>query len=353
MGNYSIADVEQAIRGGAQQTAELDMLNRQRNRAEVLRDTALPTPDQYNYVNPLQVIASSMRQARGKRALREIEPKIQQAQGRVNEGQLIPEMYGLQRAKAAQDLKQQNYEADAAAKVEAANVAEANRLAEIALKDDMLARRDARLHENAKELLDMKTNAEAERAKLKGVKMSPNDQKLFSSSTRAMDALPELIALVKENEGGFGNFSALTEYIPDYKLLTPLNETIKNQQKKFYTEKEKFARSTVHERAYQIIHSLAGATLSAHEKSKIEDFVPAPNDSPEDVIVKLQAAYAAASRNVNSLNAMYGKEGAGAATPQTADAPSGGGISVDSEEYNSLTDEQREYLHNEMGVPRP
>ena len=112
MADYTLADVEQALRGGTGQRGQIDALARQRNHAEALRDTAMPTNDQYNNVSPLEVMASSMGQSLGKRKLRGLNPQLQAAQTAQDESGIVPTIYGLQRAKAKQDQAAADKQAD-------------------------------------------------------------------------------------------------------------------------------------------------------------------------------------------------------------------------------------------------
>ena len=112
MADYTLADVEQALRGDIGQAGKVDALSRQRSRAEALRGTAMPTNDQYSNVSPLEVIASSMGQSLGKRQLRDVNPQLQAAQAARDESTVVPTIYGLQRAKAAKDQAMADKEAD-------------------------------------------------------------------------------------------------------------------------------------------------------------------------------------------------------------------------------------------------
>jgi hypothetical protein len=170
----------------------------------------------------------------------------------------------------------------AAAALEETNEIEANRVA----------------HERALELQRLKNKGTA-----KGTPMGTTEKKNYRIATTATSALPAIISQVEANPEAFGATKDINSYLPGF---TPnvLTESVKNLQKDAQTDEQQMARNAVYEQAYQIIHELAGAALSAHEKQRIEAFTPAPNDNARTVANKLRSAMEAANRQHTSFD-MY------------------------------------------------
>ena len=72
------------------------------------------------------------------------------------------------------------------------------------------------------------------------------------------------------------------------------------------TPQNQALRAEVMNNAYQVIHQLAGAALSAGEASRIMQFAPGPRDSLQSIQAKLEAAMTMARSTRSTLRRMYG-----------------------------------------------
>ena len=97
--------------------------------------------------------------------------------------------------------------------------------------------------------------------------------------------LPDIIAQVEANPNAFGPASDLNRYLPN---MTPnvITEGVKNIQQGQRSDAEEAARSAVIENASAIIKQLSGAAVSTQEATRIEGFLPAPNDNARTIINK-------------------------------------------------------------------
>lgn len=95
----------QALRSGAQGKADLAGLNERYERANTMRDAPIAEIDQYGQTSPLAAMAGMLRNSRGRRDVRDIEPQRTAARQSVAESANVMPMYNAEVAadKVAQD----------------------------------------------------------------------------------------------------------------------------------------------------------------------------------------------------------------------------------------------------------
>ena len=136
-------------------------------------------------------------------------------------------------------------------------------------------------------------------------KMPVSVQKEYIAARNTAEIVPDVIQAVKDNEDAFGAYAVKSAHMPEW---TPnfLMEPLKSWEQGTFSETGRQARYDVYSRAYKIIHELAGAQVSAHEKARIEGFLPAPNDKPDVVVSKLQSALDTARDIQATQEKLYG-----------------------------------------------
>ena len=89
--------------------------------------------------------------------------------------------------------------------------------------------------------------------------------------------------------------------------MTPnvITEGVKNIQQGQRADAEQAARSAVIENASAIIKQLSGAAVSTQEATRIEGFLPAPNDNARTIINKLKEAQRTARLRLDSYAIEY------------------------------------------------
>src|SRR5262245_13399651 len=130
-------------------------------------------------------------------------------------------------------------------------------------------------------------------------------QEAMASSRRTSD----LLARVRENPRAFGGMASLAPYTGTF---AGARITEKN-----LSPAERAVRNDVLREAAQVVNDLYGAALSAGEEKRASAFVPNPQDPPEVVMDKLQAAM----RWANSKSSMYGTGVRGAAEARMGGTP--------------------------------
>lgn len=136
-------------------------------------------------------------------------------------------------------------------------------------------------------------------------KMPVSVQKEHIAARNTMEQVPNIIKEVEKNRDAFGMYAVPSAHMPEW---TPnfILEPMKNLEQGEFTQNERTTRYDVYSRAYKIIHELAGAQVSAHEKARIEGFLPAPNDSWEVVRDKLNSALTTAGDIQTTNERLYG-----------------------------------------------
>jgi hypothetical protein len=133
---------------------------------------------------------------------------------------------------------------------------------------------------------------------------------------QSMNQISRLKTEIEANKGAFGNEkAALINNMPPGVARA-------NMERGLFTPEEMKVRAKVAARTYAIIHSLAGAALSAGEAGRLDMFLPQVTDTPEQLQAKLDAALEELKDaewfrkgNSGAVGASTGPAGMPAATP--------------------------------------
>lgn len=132
---------------------------------------------------------------------------------------------------------------------------------------------------------------------------------------------------VKTNQGGFGTVAGAVSKLP-----SSVRSWVSD---KYFTPEEQKARAAVFENATQEIHTLAGASQTPQEASRIERFMPSDFDSAETIQRKLASARSVAQERFGA-NAAGIQKAAAARSGQVSNTPPVGGGAPESADRKVL-----------------
>jgi hypothetical protein len=123
-------------------------------------------------------------------------------------------------------------------------------------------------------------------------KLPEGVQKELNTLDTATNTLQRAHAAVQGLPDAFGPGTEIAEWVPG---MAPSRAVGSYQAAKRSPEATK-ARALVFEYAYKVVHDLAGAQTTAYEQNRVAAFAPAPNDTPEAILAKLEQAYEVADQ---------------------------------------------------------
>ena len=139
-----ITALTQALRQGAESSANLAGLDERYARAKNLSNTSTARIDPYGQVSPLQIVGDMIGQSQGRRQMRELSPQRDAARQSVAANAHALPLYNASRNQQNDAQAQQNFEATAGARVDAASRLAQAKAAQEAVRREREAKMDAR-----------------------------------------------------------------------------------------------------------------------------------------------------------------------------------------------------------------